>query len=74
MSDKHKTSTAQAVVHLYQEHFLTFQMDPANVSNEWLRALESFALPLFQARLRKKNVSKVRLRKLLAERTNGYRV
>jgi len=38
----------QAVVHLYQEHFLTFQMDPANVSNEWLRALESFALPLFQ--------------------------
>lgn len=38
----------QAVVHLYQEHFLTFQVDPAAVSNEWLRALESFALPLFQ--------------------------
>ena len=36
----------------YQEHFLTFQTDPASVSNEWLRALESFALPLFQARPR----------------------
>jgi len=37
----------QAVIHLYSEHFLTFQADPPVVSNEWLQKLEAFALPLF---------------------------